>query len=131
MNIYDNFCKVLPPRNITLVAIGGCVAGRFYKISSMHGAVYAVTAHLVYRVAVVIHRTIFTGIPTKRRIKMNFGAFMSMPFLMTTICLSYAAGNKALSLVGRQLAFETAVKVSCVSGVISFFSGLLVDYMRE
>jgi hypothetical protein len=44
---------------------------------------------------------------------------------MTHVYLGYLAGNKALSLLGKQIALRTAFKVSLVSGI----TGLFINYV--
>ncbi|HEV3270207.1 MAG TPA: hypothetical protein VGZ69_06125 [Candidatus Rhabdochlamydia sp.] len=133
MDIYG-FCKeIFHTRTNTLTVIGGCVAGKLYGISPIHGAVYAVASRITYQAAGRIAHLVFTKCHAKLskwECKRSFRKLMVMPLMMTSVYLGYTAGNKALSLIGRPLALETAIKVSFVSGITGFFSGLLIDYMR-
>ncbi|VHO03978.1 hypothetical protein [Candidatus Rhabdochlamydia sp. T3358] len=126
--------EVFHPRTTTLTAIGGCIAGRFCRISPLHGAIYAVVSRIAYQIAYMINDTVFTKFYIKLselKIKKSFKKLMVTPLMMSSAYLGYTAGNKALSLIGRRIAFETAIKVSLVSGVTGFFSGLLIDFIRR
>ncbi|PWU13760.1 MAG: hypothetical protein C5B45_05655 [Chlamydiae bacterium] len=129
-----DFCnQIFSLRITTLTAIGGYVAGKFCGISPLHGAVYAVASCVAYQSADMIGNAILSKL--SNRMGKSVNEFMVMPLLVTSVYLSYKAGNKALALMGKQslkgqLTLETAVKVSIVSGITGFFSGLLIDYMR-
>ncbi len=122
------------PRATILTVIGGCIAGRFCGISSMHGAVYAVASRVAYQAATIISEAVFNKCHAKLfdlDMKRSFKKLMVMPLMMTSAYLGYTAGNKALSLIGKRIAFETAIKISLVSGITGFFSGLLIDYIKD
>ncbi|KAG6558572.1 hypothetical protein RHABOEDO_000517 [Candidatus Rhabdochlamydia oedothoracis] len=123
------FCKsIFDPRAVALTAVGGCIAGRFCGISPMHGAIYAVTSRSVGTVAAIIHIGLFTR---SVRLMNSFSKFLVTPLLMTRAYLVFTAGNKALSLIGKPLIFTTAVKVSLILGITSFFSDLLINYIKD
>ena len=129
-----NLCKeIFHIRTNTLTVIGGCIAGKLYGIPPIHGAVYAVTSRIAYQAACIISNAVFTKCYknlSELDMKRSFKKLMVTPLIMTSIYFSYTAGNKALSLIGRRLDLETAIKVSFVSGITGFFFGLLIDYMR-
>lgn len=133
MSSYD-FCReVFHPRATALTAIGGCIAGRFCGISPMHGAIYAVTSRSVAQAAFLINWVVLSKCHDQLfelRLQKNFEKLIFAPLIiMANAYLAFTAGNKVLSLIGKPLIFATAVKVSLVSGIIGFFSGLLIDYM--
>lgn len=119
MNISNFFREVCQPKFIILAAIGGGVSGRFCNISPLQGAVYAVAGSLAYRVAHKINGAICNKIRDK-----NFNDFIKYPLDMACVYFSYLAGNKALSFLGKQIALETAFKVSIIAGI----TGLCINY---
>ncbi|MEK7339709.1 MAG: hypothetical protein WBD50_02065 [Candidatus Rhabdochlamydia sp.] len=126
--------EIFHPRTSILTVIGGCIAGRFCGISPIHGAVYAVASRIAYQATFIISNAVFTKCRAKLSdldMKRSFRKLMVTPLMMTSAYLSYTAGNKALSLIGRRIAFETAIKVSLVSAITGFFSGLFIDYIKD
>lgn len=133
MDIYD-FCEeVFHPRATILTAIGGGIAGKFCGISPIHGAVYAVASRVACQAAIIISDTVLDKCDAKlsKELKKGFMELVATPLIMTSAYLGYTKGNKALSLIGRRLVFDTAVKVSLVSGIAGFFSGLLIGYIFD
>ena len=63
--------------------------------------------------------------------KRSFRKLMVTPLIMASAYLGYTAGNKVFSLIGRRIVLETAIKVSVISGITGFFSGLLIDFIRK
>lgn len=134
MNIHK-FCEeVFHPRATILTAIGGGIAGKFCGISPIHGAVYAVASRIACHAAIIIGGAVIDKCDTKLsklELEKGFRDLVVTPLIMTSAYLGYTAGNKALSLVGRPLVFATAAKVSLISGITGFFSGLFLDYVFD
>lgn len=136
--------EVLPLKQTAFCALGGFLSGRFLgTISPVHGAVYVVAARITY---LVINKVMGDSYCQSYKLsnwmgqivgKVTFGkfsynvyenaSFISNSLNIANIYLCYGAGNQILSLLGGQVVFATALKVSCVSGVITYFSAFLFD----
>jgi len=131
-----HFCKeVFHPRVAALTAIGGCIAGRFCGIPPMHGAIYAVTSRSVAQAAFLINWVVLSKCHDQLfelRLQKNFEKLIFAPLIiMANAYLAFTAGNKVLSLIGKPLIFETAAKVSLISGIAGFLPGLLINGIKN
>lgn len=140
------FCgKVCPLKATFFCALGGFLSGRLLgTISPVHGAVYVVASRITY---LVVNKTIGSVIVQSNQAvkwmskivgKVTPGAFpdnimyQNASFIRSSlnianIYLCYSAGNRVLSLLGGQFIFTTALKVSCISGFITYFAAFLFD----
>ncbi len=120
----SNFCReVCPLRAVVLTAIAGGLSGKFCKIPPLQGAVYAVVSNVAYKIAYKINYTVCNKLKNKNYgpSDKNFHSFIRYPLEMAHVYLGYLAGNKALSLLGKQIALGTAFKVTLISGITSLF----------
>lgn len=129
MSINGFYGEVYPLKAIVLTAIAGGLSARFCKIPPLQGAVYAVASSLAYQIACKINDTICNKLRNKNYWpgNKNLHTFIRYPLEMAHVYFGYLAGNKALSLMGKQMALGTAFQISLVSGVTGLFINCIID----
>lgn len=119
---------VFCPEKVALSAIGGCIAGRFCRISPLHGAIYAVVSGVVNLATFWTGMNIVCDLENRFPELKRLGGTNVIALLSTTsVFLAFTAGNKALSLIGKPLIFSTAVKVCLISEMIGLSSRLFMN----